>query len=236
MAQYAGSFKPPFDFDDFRDAEGHFDIKAEIAAEEKWLEELKAELRAKNPGDLVGEEVRWSAADGYARYVIVKQRPLTLGHLALGDAYQTYGSTIRGYRLKDAKAQVEADRKWKALQEAHEKESQKFYEANLGKMVHYHDGFGQFIRCEIVRAPEDVEGFHNIKKGDLCMKETALVGKWRSYDLRSDGFHMEGCRDGRLFRPNLSNVYEFSKDLQKREADPRGMEPCVVHGQQELFG
>ena len=236
MAKYAGSRKPSFDFDDFRNAEGRYDSKAHWDAEEKWIEDLKAELRAKSSGDLVGEEVNWPRGDGYARYLISKQRPLTLVHLEVGDAWHADGATIRGFRLQDAKAVVEAKRRWKAQEEAAQKASQKFYEANLGKMVHYHDGFGQFIRCEVVRASEDVDGFHDIKKGELCLKETALVGKWRSYDLVSDSIHMEGCREGRLMRPNLSNVYEFSKDLQKREADPRGMEPCVVQGQQELFG
>ena len=236
MAQYKGSFKPKFDFDDFRDADGNYDFVAHEAAEEKWLEELKAQLRAKDSGDLVGEEINWPRADGYARYVIVKQSPLTLGHLELGDAWHADAATIRGFRLKDAKTEVAMRRRWRAEEEARQKATEKFYEKNLGKMVHYHDGFGQFIRCEVVRASEDVDGFHNIKAGELCLKETALVGKWRSYDLVSDSIHMEGCREGRLMRPNLSNVYEFSKDLQKREADPRNMEPCVVQGQQELFG
>jgi hypothetical protein len=105
MAQYAGSLTPPFDFGDFQDAEGHWDHEAHQKAESEWLEKVKADLRAKNKGDLVGETVKWSAADGYAVYMIVKQRPLTLKHIATGDAYQTNGATIsevEGPRRKEA--------------------------------------------------------------------------------------------------------------------------------------
>ena len=232
MAKYAGSIHPDFKID------YSAPYQEQLELEEKWLEKVKEGYRKLAKGDLVGEEVRFPIADGYARYMVTKQRPLTVVHLEVGDAWQAHGPTIRGLNLADVRARVEADRKWRAHKEAHEKASQKFYEDNLGKMVHYHDGFGQFIRCEVVRASEDVgeEGFHNLKKGDLCLKETALVGKWRSYDLHSDGFHMKGCREGRLMRPNLSNVYEFSKDLQRQEEDPRGQEPCVIQGQQEMFG
>jgi len=236
MAKYHGTYEPDFKFDDFHDAEGHFDSDAYQKAEDAWIEKLKKGLRKLSKEDLVGEEIHWQQGDGYARYVIVRQKPLTLGHLAVGDAWTVGGETIRGFRLKDAQAQVERDRKWRAHEVAHKTATEKFYEKNLGKMVHYHDGFGQFIRCEVVRVEEDVEGFPAIKKGELCMKETELVGKWRDYDLHSDSFHVRKCGEGRLMQPNLSNVYEFSKDLQKKHADPRGMEPCVVHGQQELFG
>jgi len=235
MASYQGSLKPDFSFSDFRTADGRFDIQAELKAETVWVEKIQADLRSKAKGDLVGEELRFPRGDGYARYLIAKQRPFTLVHLELGDAWHADGATIRGFRLQDARVRVEAERRWKADQEAQERATQKFYEEHLGKTVHYHDGFNQFIRCEVVRAAEDVTDFNNIKKGELCLKETALVGKWRSYDLRSDSIHMRGCREGRLMRPNLGNVYEFSKDLQKQKTDPRGMEPCVMQGQQDLF-
>lgn len=80
-------------------------------AEEDWLDNLKAELRAKKTGDLVGEELRWSRADGYARYLIVSQTPnLVLALLEVGDAWQVEAALIRGLRLSDARQMVERDR------------------------------------------------------------------------------------------------------------------------------
>ena len=85
-------------------------------AEEDWLDNLKAELRSKKTGDLVGEELRWPRADGYARYMIVSQAPnLVLAHLEIGDAWQVEEALIRGLRLADAQQMVERDKAFAAM-------------------------------------------------------------------------------------------------------------------------
>lgn len=235
MARYAGSLKPDFGY--FKDAEGHYDHDRTTAAETKWLDELKAKLRAKNAGALVGETVKWSAADGYAVYIITKQRPLTLKHVALGDAYQTNGATIRGFRLQDAKAQVESDRKWKAYADERRRTHKDFYEGlNVGAVVHYHNSFGQFVRCQVVIAPVATDGHGSFKKGDKVLKQVALVGNWRAHDLHPDSYHRRSIREGTLMRPGAQNVYECSEaDDARCHGDPRGMEAIEFKGQQELF-
>ena len=208
MARYAGSLKPDFDFGDFRNAEGNLDSRDWLAAEDEWLEKLKAELKAKNPGDLVGETVSWPRADGRAIYVITKQRPLTLKHVAIGDAWEADGATIRGFRLKDAKAQVGADRKWKAHVDERARAHKAFYDGmNVRAVVHYHNSFGQFVRCEVVVA--DVDG-SNFKKGDKVLKPVALVGAWRGFDLNPESYHRRNLTEGTLTRPGAQNVYECS--------------------------
>jgi len=224
MARYAGSIKPDFDHD-WNKPYAEYEAKVE-----KWLEDLKSGYRKLAKGDLVGEIVRFQIADGYAQYMIVKQRPFTVAHLDILDGYSALGATIRGFRLQDARAQVEVRRRW----EQRAREEAAAYEKLLkdNKVLHYHNGFGQFVRCEVVVADHD-EG--TIKKGDRCLKEVALVGSWRDYDLRADSFHMRSIRDGRLMKPHIGNIYEGSKHLQQGHSDPRSLEPLQVEGQMELF-
>ena len=87
------------------------DLKAEIEREREWLEALKQELRAKSEGELVGEQLLWQRADGYARYIIVCERPLELAHLHIGDGYQVEPELIRGLRLQDAQRMVQRQRR-----------------------------------------------------------------------------------------------------------------------------
>ena len=67
---------------------------------------LSVALRMASPGELVGEEIRWPRADGYARYLVAKERPLELVHLAVGDAWQVEDALIRGLRLKEVREMV----------------------------------------------------------------------------------------------------------------------------------
>lgn len=240
MARYQGSLTPPYTFQDFRTADGRFDINAELEAEKQWLEQVKADLRSKAKGDLVGEEVQFPRGDGYARYLIAKQRPFTLVHLDVGDAWHADGATIRGFRLQDARARVEADRRWKAREEAELRQREEFF-SNLavGAIVHVHNSFGQFVRCEVVAAAEDQENSYGqgFKKGDHVLKPVALVGPWKKWDLSPDSYHAQRIKNGDVYRPRLENVYEafgVSKDM-RRHADPRPMEAHVIEFQQELF-
>jgi|APSaa5957512622_1039677.scaffolds.fasta_scaffold39330_1 hypothetical protein len=76
---------------------------------------------------------------------------------------------------------------------------------NIGDVVHYHDGFGQFVRCEVV----DEEGSH-------VLKRIGLVGKWKEYDLpnrtRTGEINIPPrCRMGTTFKPNYGTIYECDK-------------------------
>lgn len=83
--------------------------------EEAAVEAAKAEVRASADGPLVGEELTWPVGDGRARYLIARQSPLTLIHLAVGDAWQVEYALIRGTRLRDAQNQFAARKRFSAL-------------------------------------------------------------------------------------------------------------------------
>jgi hypothetical protein len=75
---------------------------------EKQLAAFAAPLRKK--GGICGEEIAFQIADGYARYLVKCERPLTLIHIDIGDGYQADPILIRGLRLKDCQAMIERSR------------------------------------------------------------------------------------------------------------------------------
>ena len=80
-----------------------------VKADKQYNEGLKAAAdaaRAKNPGDMVGETLSWQIADGYATYMVVKQKPLMVAHVDAGDGYQVDPIMIRGLRLSDVRERV----------------------------------------------------------------------------------------------------------------------------------
>ena len=103
-------------------ADGKTDWKTARAAEDKaeteWLEKVRAWVKAnsKHPkSPLVGKEVAWGFADGYARYMVMDTSPVTLIHLPLGDAWNLPAAHLRGINLKDIKQQVEGERLFGSL-------------------------------------------------------------------------------------------------------------------------
>ena len=74
-----------------------------------------------------------------------------------------------------------------------------------GSIVHYHNGFGQYVRGRIMTVD-----------GETQMLPIALVGKWDEHDLVSwtawgevrMGYHAQEIEDGETMRPHASNMYE----------------------------
>ena len=87
------------------------DFRALMRKEEELLLSTAAAYREKYRGDMVGEVVQWPRADGYARYMVMSQRPLTLQHIAVGDAWQVEAALIRGTTIDDVRVNVAGQRK-----------------------------------------------------------------------------------------------------------------------------
>jgi hypothetical protein len=96
----------------------------------------------------------------------------------------------------------------------------------IGTVLHYNNGFGDWIRGEVV----DVDG----KK---VMKPTALVGKWRESEYRpkyrADGeldvpYHVRSIRDSEGWRPDTGCVWEASDHQRKQYEDPTTMAPLDI--------
>jgi hypothetical protein len=88
----------------------------------------------------------------------------------------------------------------------------------VGDILHYHNGFGQFVRCEVV----DEEGSH-------VLKRNGLVGSWRNHDLpsrtRTGDIQTPHCsRIGTTFKPNYSTIYESPKYAGDKDVNPQELE------------
>jgi|GEM_PF-1567996 len=103
-----GTIKFPA-FPDFR-ADPAPDFKALSAEQDREMEKLQAKSDSLAPGEIVGALVRWPRADGYAYYVVTKEKPLTLAHVPYLDAYQVEGALIRGLNRADILAMLEGAR------------------------------------------------------------------------------------------------------------------------------
>jgi hypothetical protein len=88
-----------------------------------------------------------------------------------------------------------------------------------GDIVHYNNGFKNFVRCEIVFDADE-------QKNKL--KPISLVGEWRDYDLPQrrangeiyNGYYAQMIIDGETFEPNASCIFEAGTN---HANDPRSL-------------
>lgn len=99
-----------------------------------------------------------------------------------------------------------------------------------GQIIHYDNGFNQYVRCEVV-----------VHEGEHQLKPIALVGNWQSHDLPRRqpngeivmGYHPQMIQTGEVMKPNASNLYEHRVTLPKnrqpigrqKALDPRRLQP-----------
>lgn len=187
--------------------------------------------------DLVGQIIRFPVADGYAEYMVLDTRPLQLLHLETGDAYSASAVTMRGLRVADVKSMVERDRN---LQAMFASQDDWFDGLAVGTTVHYHDGFGKFVRCEVKVGDEDNLRSHDGKVrnkdliGKTVLSPVALVGNWTSPVSRNlqtgeavYGYHAQAIIEQRgAWRPSESCVFEApGYSARAGEADPANAQP-----------
>lgn len=197
---------------DYRDPKGW------QAQEQAYIDRLATLAKANGTDPRLGRTVSFPVADGAAVYVVWRIKPLELVHVATGDAWNASAATIRGFRLSDVDAQLRQQDFWNDMRDEHE---EYFASLPVGSIVHYDNGFAQYVRC--VR----VEG----EKGKR-LRPIALVGNWSSMDLprrNADGtvyepFHVRAIATGDPFEPNYGNVWE-TYDAERRAWSQRGLTP-----------
>jgi len=101
----------------------------------------------------------------------------------------------------------------------------------VGDIIHYDNGFNQFVRCEIA-----------LKDGKTYAQPIALVGEWHSHDLPrryEDGTVYNGYHADQILNPdkersgtkehwfpNASSTYESPSYHRKAKSiDPRNLDP-----------
>lgn len=170
-----------------------------------------------------GTTFHWHYADGNPLWVVKKSRGNKTWDCEIDGDDVDFAGTHQVFTTAQIEASLRQSALFTGLMNAHDR----WYASQKpGTIVHYSNGFNQFVRCEVVVGRS--------KEGKVCnqLKSIALVGEWRSYDLprRSntgeiiEGYHAKHISTGETFEPNFSNIYEASADLQKK-VDPRTLPP-----------
>lgn len=87
--------------------------EAWMTQEEQQISDYRATLT--NRGSVIGKVVQYPIADGYAQYMVVKEKPLQLVHLSVGDGYQIPDAHLRGLKLSDIIAEIRRQTKMAEL-------------------------------------------------------------------------------------------------------------------------
>jgi len=109
----------------------------------------------------------------------------------------------------------------------------------IGEVVHYDNGFGNFVRCRVVMGTtENVGGVNPAENvGRKVLQPIALVGAWRSHDLpKRDrygdvrlGHHADKIvNENGAWRPSDTCVFEcdaYSQNKRDKLTDPNLLNP-----------
>src|SRR5690606_28294948 len=111
--QMAKIYSPPAEVGPVPTYNWREDHEVNAAREDEWIERLRQWCRENGSGDLVGEVVRDQVADGYAQYMVMSNRPLTLIHLPVVDAWQSRWA--HRWTVKDVREMVDRQRRMAEL-------------------------------------------------------------------------------------------------------------------------
>lgn len=198
--------------------------------------------KSKTKSSLLGKRFRSVIADANVLWEVKKSRgrdvfecvaisePVTIDGRTFDSDYAGATRCFGGAEIRSKRAMEEHFRSVMS-------EHAVFYGSLVaGEIVHYHDGFGEFVRCEVVVLTEDTRlDFDTKPAGSKVLKPTALVGRWRAEDLRADSRWPRRIKSGALFVPNAANVFESPNSTNHPVVDPRTMTAHVITGQTELF-
>jgi len=102
-------------FDDYL-LDGRYNMERHGKVDAEFLDHLRTRVTDMGfTGELAGEVVRFSVADGYACYMILSVKPAKLMHLPLGDAWTVPDAHERGLTSKDLVVLVEQRRAMESL-------------------------------------------------------------------------------------------------------------------------
>lgn len=215
-------YDPPT-FDDYF-IDGNYDRALDDKLTREFFEGLAAYARSVNTGEYVGEVVYFPQGDGAAIYMVWQERPFSLVHIPIHDAWQLPEAHERGLELSDVVPQIEFERKMRAKASVVDEwwDSQE-----VGTILHYHNSFGEFVRCEVVDGPW-TSAFEGGREGKH-LQPIALVGEWKL--LNPEGYHAKKVitRTGG-WRPAVGNIYEHPDYVSRSDKgiDPTNLEPLEI--------
>lgn len=166
-------------------------------------------------------QFRWTYADSNPLWVVTRKvgkdtfeatsqdEPIEIdGKIYEGD----YAGIVQAFRGDDIRRAVDFDQRWA---EAGNANDQFYAQLRLGQVVHYDNGFTQFIRCEVVE-----------ENGEKQLKPIALIGNWRDGELVTrypngdvrKSYHVEQVESGRPFHPHFSCIWEAYGPAKRKDS------------------
>lgn len=138
---------------------------------------------------------------------------------------KTYNGDYAGVQKVFLKSEIQQAVGWQEFWNDVHSDHDNFYNnLKVGQIVHYHNGFGSYVRCEVVEGKK--------------LKSVALLGNWHSHELPQrlptgeilDTYWSKQIKEGELTKPNASNIWEFyltskNKKPTNMTDDPTVMEP-----------
>lgn len=202
--------------------------------------ELPREKRSPKPGVSLGTQFRSVMADCNALWEVKRKRgrdtyECEVVNEPIEYEGRKFDSDFAGHRRVFGGEEIRQKLALAAMFDRSKDANKAFYASlEVGSTVHYHNAFGQYVRCEVVVAPSDDACVH-AKAGDKCLKGVALVGNWKDWDLKPDSYHVRSIREEKLFQPHCSCVFEHAGKSHPNHPDPTGLEPIEIKGQIDLF-
>jgi hypothetical protein len=137
---------------------------------------------------------------------------------------KTFNGDYAGVQKAFLKSEIQQAVGWQEFWNDLHADHENFYNnLKVGQIVHYHNGFGSYVRCEVVEGKK--------------LKSVALLGSWDSHELPRrlptgeilDTYWSKQIKEGELIKPNASNMWEFyftSKNMKPTNMidDPTVME------------
>lgn len=170
----------------------------------------------------IGDNFRCAYADGNCLWTVLKKKAKDVYLCEIVNEPFEYDGKIldsdyAGIQKVFLKKEIEFSLQRSAAIKSNQEEHDKFYKnLEIGSTVHYHNGFGNFVKCKVNK--------------DHKLVPFALVGGWRDYELphRSiDGevIYPYMCKliiNKESFKPNASNIYEFNH-FSRKNLDPTNL-------------
>ena len=155
-----------------------------------------------------GTKFRATYADGNPEWVVMSKIGPSAWRCKVAGGYDFEG-VVKLFTTEEIRRSLA----WgKVFEDARSKTKGFYADVKVGDVVHYHNSFGAYIRCEVVM------GVTTHSKGETvkCLKPVALVGNWKPYDLPRRnpdgsvylGYHAKNIKEGACFEPSASNVWE----------------------------
>jgi hypothetical protein len=169
-----------------------------------------------NPRISIGFEFRAPFQDCNPKWVITRKvRKGVYEAVGAADEPDCSGQK-RTFTIEAIRQHARQDQMWAQIGESNDS----FFEGlQLGAIIHYNNGFENFVRCEVVA-----------HEGKKQLKPMALVGKWSASDLPQRGhdgsiyepYHAKAIRTGNVWQPSETCVYE-APAYRKGGLDPRAL-------------